>query len=91
LRWINAGATDSVHVNSMVLHPSQPSSPAQTAQSEPVQNLPAVAERHDLVSIPAAIPAAWPAGASQLAIAIDVVQRSNDVEVRRDWVAAARN
>ena len=75
----------------MVLYRSQPSSPAQTAQPEPVHNLPAVAERHDLVSVPAAIPAAWPAGASQLAIAIDVVHRSNDVEVRRDWVAAARN
>jgi hypothetical protein len=35
--------------------------------------------------------AAWPAGASQLAIAADVCQRSKDVEVRRDWVAAARN
>ena len=91
MRWINAGATDSVQLGSMVLDRSQPSSPAQPAQSEPVHNLPAVAERHDLVSIPAAIPAAWPAGASQLAIAIDVVHRSNDVEVRRDWVAAARN
>ena len=88
MRWINAGATDSVQLGSMVLDRSQPSSPA---QHEPVHNLPAVAERHDLVSIPAAIPAAWPAGASQLAIAIDVVHRSNDVEVRRDWVAAARN
>ena len=41
----------------------------------------------------AAVPvvAAWPAGASQLAIAVDVCQRSNDVEVHRDWVAAARN
>ncbi len=75
----------------MVLDRSQPSAPAQPAQPEPVHNLPAVAERHDLVSVPAAIPAAWPSGASQLAIAIDVIQRSNDVEVRRDWVAAARN
>ncbi len=75
----------------MVLDRSQPSSPAQPAQPETVRNLPAVAERHDLVSVPAAIPAAWPAGASQLAIAIDVCQRTNDVEVRRDWVAAARN
>lgn len=75
----------------MVLYRSQPSSPAQPAQSEPVRNLPALAERHDLVSIPAAIPAAWPTGASQLAIAIDVCHRTNDVEVRHDWVAAARN
>lgn len=75
----------------MVLYRSQPSSPAQPAQSEPVRNLPALAERHDLVSVTDAIPAAWPTGASQLAIAIDVVQRSKDVEVHRDWVAAARN
>ena len=75
----------------MVLNRSQPSSPALPAHSGAVPNLPAVAERHDLVSMPDAIPAAWPAGASQLAIAIDVVHRSNDVEVRRDWVAAARN
>jgi len=67
------------------------SSPAQAAQSDTARNLPAIAERHDLVSIPAPIPAAWPTGASQLAIAIEVVRRSNDVEVRRDWVAAARN
>jgi hypothetical protein len=91
LRWINAHAIDLIQKVKMVLYRSQPSSPAQTAQSEPVHNLPAVAERHELVSIPAAIPAAWPAGASQLAIAIDVCQRTKDVEVRRDWVAAARN
>ncbi len=71
----------------MMFYRSQLSAPA---RSDTVHNLPAVAERHDLVSIPVAIPAAWPAGASQLAIAIDVVQRSNDVEVRRDWVASAR-
>ena len=75
----------------MVLYRSQPDAPAQSAQSEPVHNLPAVAERHDLVSVADAIPAAWPAGASPLAIAIDVVQRSKDVEVRSDWVVAARN
>jgi hypothetical protein len=67
----------------MVLYRSQPSAPA---QSDTVRNLPAVAERHDLVMVPAA----WPAGASQLAIAIEVCQRANDVEVRRDWVAAVR-
>ena len=71
----------------MVFYRSQPSAPV---QSDTVRNLPAVVERHDLVSIPAAIPAAWPTGASQLAIAIDVCQRTNDVEVRRDWVASAR-
>jgi hypothetical protein len=67
----------------MVLYKSQPSAPE---PSNTVRNLPAVAERHDLVMVPAA----WPAGASQLAIAIEVCQRSKDVEVHRDWVAAAR-
>jgi hypothetical protein len=90
LRWINAGAMDSVNEFSMVLYRSQPDSPAQPAQAEAV-HLPAVAERHDLVSVAVPIPAAWPAGASQLAIAIDAVQRSKDVEVHCDWVAAARN
>jgi hypothetical protein len=74
----------------MVLYRHQPSGQA-AESSNTVRNLPALAERHDLVSVPAPIPAAWPAGASQLAIAIDVCQRSKDVEVRRDWVAAARN
>ncbi len=94
--WINARATGFESYGVMVIYRHQQmSSPAQAAQPDSARNLPAVAERHDLVSIPApipaAIPAAWPAGASQLAIAIDVVQRTNDVEVRRDWVAAARN
>ena len=74
----------------MVLYRSQLSSPTAAQQAEIVRNLPALAERHDLVSIPAPIAAAWPTGASQLAIAIAVCQRSNDLEVRRDWVAAAR-
>ena len=59
-----------------------------TQATEPSKtvHLPALAERHDLV----AVPAAWPVGASQLAIAHDVVRRGNDVEVRSDWVASAR-
>ena len=65
----------------MVLDRSQPSSPAQPAQSETVRNLPAVAGG-TIWSAFLPIPAAWPAGASQLAIAIDVCHRSNDVEVR---------
>ena len=74
----------------MMIYRHQPKAPA-AVSANTVRNLPALAERHDLVTVPAAIPAAWPAGASQLAIAIDVCKRSNDVEVRSDWVAAARN
>jgi hypothetical protein len=85
LRWINARTTNSIQSAIMVLFRHQPAAPG--AQPDTVRNLPALAERHDLVTVPAA----WPAGVSQLAIAIDVCQRSNDVEVRRDWVAAARN
>lgn len=48
-----------------------------------------IGEPFTMAAVPVA--AAWPAGASQLAIAIDVCQRSNDVEVHRDWVVAARN
>jgi hypothetical protein len=60
---------------------------AQTAESPAtVGNLPAPAERHDLVPVPAA----WPVGTSHLAIAAEVVNRSIDIEVRSDWVASAK-
>lgn len=68
----------------MVIYRPQPEVPA--AEPAKAVHLPALAERHDLV----AVPAAWPVGASQLAIAHDVVRRGNDVEVRSDWVASAR-
>ena len=86
LRWINARATSLESKWRMVIYRHQPKAPA-AVSANTVRNLPALAERHDLVTVPAA----WPAGASQLAIAIDVCKRSNDVEVRSDWVAAARN
>ncbi len=84
LRWINARATNSNQSAHMVIYRQQ----RDTQATEPAKavHLPALAERHDLV----AVPAAWPAGVSQLAIAHDEVRRHNDVEVRSDWVAPAR-
>ncbi len=87
MRWINVRAANSVQLACMMLYRSQLSA---AAQPDTVRNLPAVAERHDLVAVPAAIPAAWPAGASPLAIAIDVCQRRDNLEMRSDWVAGAR-
>ncbi len=87
LFWINALATNSTQMGCMMVHRHQFS--GQPAESGTVRNLPALAERHDLVTAPA-VAAAWPVGASQLAIAHDVVRRHNDVEVRSDWVASAR-
>ena len=85
LRWINTGAANLNLMRAMVLYRHQESGQA-AGSSQTVSNLPALAERHDLVTVPAA----WPAGASQLAIAHDVIRRGNDVEVRSDWVASAR-
>jgi len=56
------------------------------AQPDTVRNLPAVAARHDLVTVPAA----WPAGVSQLAIAVDACQRGDEGEMRKNWLAGAR-
>ena len=84
MRWINAGAANPNQMAPMVIYRQHPSAPA--AEQAKTVHLPALAERHDLV----AVPAAWPVGASQLAIAHDVVRRGNDVEVRSDWVAPAR-
>jgi len=62
----------------------------QTSGQEPVVSdaghLPMLVAARDLVPVPAA----WPVGASQLAIAHEVVRRGHDVEVRSDWVVSAR-
>ncbi len=84
LRWINARATNSNQNANMVIYRQQRD--PQATEPAKAMHLPALAERHDLM----AVPAAWPVGASQLAIAHDVVRRHNDVEVRSDWVAPAR-
>lgn len=85
LSWINIRAANSNLMGAMVLYQHQQGGQV-AGSSQTVSNLPALAERHDLVTVPAA----WPAGASQLAIAHDVIRRGNDVEVRSDWVASAR-
>lgn len=54
--------------------------------SQETARLPVLAEARDIV----ATAAAWPVGASQLAIAHEVVRRDKDVEVRCDWVASAK-
>ena len=79
MRWIKADAAESVHTATMVLYRHQPSSPA---QADTVRNLPAVAERHDLVTVPAA----WPTGVSTLAQAVDACQRPGTGQVRTDWL-----
>jgi hypothetical protein len=84
LRWIKAGAAESVHTVTMVLYPTQLSSPAQV---DTVRNLPAVARRHDLVTVPAA----WPTGVSALAQAVDACQRSDSEQVSKDWLARAQS
>lgn len=87
-------ARDQVESNGRMMFYRHSARVQAAAAAEAGSHLPALAERHDLVAVPtalpAAIPAAWPTGASQLAIAHDVVRRGNNVEVRSDWVAPAR-
>ena len=59
--------------------------PPSAQRPDSVGNLPALAERHDLVTVPAA----WPTGVSQLAIAVDACQRSEAGQVGMDWLARA--
>jgi hypothetical protein len=84
LRWIKAGAAESAHTAIMVLYRHQLSSPA---QADTVRNLSALAERHDLVTVPAA----WPTGVSALAQAVDACQRSDSEQVSKDWLARAQS
>jgi hypothetical protein len=66
----------------MVLYPHQLSAPA---QADTVRNLPALAERHDLVTVPAA----WPTGVSALAQAVDACQRCEPGQGGMDWQGRA--
>jgi hypothetical protein len=84
LRWIKADASKSAHTATMVLYRHRPSPPA---QADTVCNLPALAERHDLVTVPAA----WPSGVSALAQAVDACQRSDSEQVSTDWLARAQS
>jgi hypothetical protein len=60
---------------------------APDAQPGTVRNLPARAEQHDLVTVPAA----WPSGVSALAQAVDACQRSDSEQVSTDWLARAQS
>lgn len=72
----------------MMLYRTQPRAAA-PAQERPdtVHNLPALAERHDLVTVPAA----WPTGVSALAQAVDACQRTDSEQVSTDWQARAQS
>ena len=59
--------------------------PPSAQRPDSVGNLPALAERHDLVTVPAA----WPTGVSQLAQAIDACQRRELGEGGIDWLGRA--
>jgi hypothetical protein len=87
LRWINAELAKSVHTKTMdrFNKPRLTPTAAPDAQPSTVRNLPALAGRHDLVTVPAA----WPTGVSQLAQAVDACQRSDAGQVRTDWLARA--
>jgi hypothetical protein len=57
----------------------------QKTQTAPAHNLAAIGDRLDLPSVPAA----WPTGVSQLALAIEACQRCDTGEVCTDWLARA--
>jgi hypothetical protein len=88
LRWINAELAKSVHTKIMDRFNKSwlTLGAAPDAQPGTVRNLPALAEQHDLVTVPAA----WPTGVSQLARAVDACQRRNTREVCTDWLARAQ-
>jgi hypothetical protein len=57
----------------------------QKTQSTPAGNLAAMSDRLDLPSVPAA----WPTGVSQLALAVEACQRCDASEVCTDWLVRA--
>ena len=84
MSWINARAAISTQIARMMMYRHRTN--GQAAAVSDAGHLPALVEARDLVPVPAA----WPVGASQLAIAHEVVRRGHDVEVRSDWVVSAR-
>jgi len=73
LRWINAALAKSVQILKMILffRPQPATAASPEAQPDTVRAMAAAAEPVGLWTVPAA----WPAGVSQLAIAIDACQR----------------
>ena len=57
----------------------------QKTQTVPARNFAAISDRLDLPTVPAA----WPTGVSQLALAIEACQRCDADEVCTDWLARA--
>ena len=69
----------------MMIYRTQPSVQAPVVSD--AGYLPVIAQTREVTPVPAA----WPVGVSQLAIAHEVVCRDRrDAEVRHDWVVSAR-
>jgi hypothetical protein len=85
LRWINAGAAELVQTATMFRSYKPQTDPAASAKLHPdtVGSMAKMTGRLGLSTVPAA----WPAGVSQLAQAIDACQRCDADEVCGDWLA----
>jgi hypothetical protein len=57
----------------------------QKTSNSPAGNIAAMSDRLDLPSVPAA----WPTGVSQLALAVEACRRCDADEVCTDWLARA--
>jgi hypothetical protein len=75
LRWINVERAISVHLKNMDRF-DNPQTTSVTADSQPAT-----------VRVEASVVAAWPAGVSPLAQAIDACQRYGADEKRTEWLA----
>jgi hypothetical protein len=80
LRWINAGSADLFQELTMIrlnrLQSASEQRPEATGETAAGGRL-----------VLATVPAAWPAGISQLAQAVDACQRYQPGEARTDWLA----
>ncbi len=80
MRWIKAGAAESVHTTIMDRFCKPQAEPRQ--RPDTAGAMAAMAERLAL----ATVPAAWPTGVSQLAQAVDACQRCEPGQVGMDWL-----
>jgi hypothetical protein len=92
LRWIKAGAAESVYTANMDRFNKLQlmSTAAPQVQPDTVGTMTSMTGQLGLATVPAAIPAAWPIGVSPLAQAVDACQRSDTGQVRTDWLARAQ-
>jgi hypothetical protein len=81
LRWINAGAAESIQTLNMVRFDKHllDSSAAPQQRPDTVGNMMATVQ----------VVAAWPAGISHLAQAVDACQRRDMANLRSDWLGRA--